>query len=68
MKSDIRALNILDRVQEGSAPSKGEVEKETTGHRGRDIQSCKSMLYEAGYDYLLISPEKSVSLKEAYKE
>ncbi|MGO9123327.1 MAG: hypothetical protein ACLP6G_00425, partial [Terriglobales bacterium] len=33
-----------------------DTEKETTGHRGRDIKDCKLMLYEAGFGNLLTSP------------
>jgi biotin synthase len=33
-----------------------DTEKETTGHRGRDIKDCKMMLYEAGFERLLTSP------------
>lgn len=45
-----------------------DTEKDTTGHRGRDIQACKQMLYEAGFASLLVSPERRVSLAEAYKQ
>jgi biotin synthase len=44
-----------------------DTEEDTTGHRGRDIQACKTMLYEAGFDYLLIAPGKRRTLAEAFK-
>lgn len=44
-----------------------DTEKDTTGHRGRDIAACKGMLYEAGFSSLLVSPEKCVSLLDAFK-
>jgi hypothetical protein len=43
------------------------MEKNTTGHRGRDISACKTMLYEAGFENLLTSPGNSVSLSDAYR-
>jgi len=44
-----------------------DTEKETTGHRGRDIRDCKTMLYEAGFESLLASPDKRRPLAEAYR-
>ncbi len=44
-----------------------DTEEDTTGHRGRDIQACKTMLYEAGFDHLLIAPGKRRALTEAFK-
>ena len=44
-----------------------DTEENTTGHRGRDIQACKTMLYEAGFDNLLIAPGKRRTLAEAFK-
>jgi len=44
-----------------------DLKKNTTGHRGRDINACKTMLYEAGFDNLLTSPENSVTLADAYR-
>lgn len=41
-----------------------DLEKNTTGHRGRDIGACKTMLYEAGFGNLLTSPGKGVSLAD----
>lgn len=52
-------------VETGANPR--DTEKDTTGHRGRDIPACKQMLYEAGFATLLVSPERRVSLAEAYK-
>ena len=45
-----------------------DVEENTTGHRGRDINVCKQMLYEAGFSNLLTSPERRVSLSEAFRQ
>jgi biotin synthase len=44
-----------------------DTERETNGRRGRDIADCKRMLYEAGFQSLLVSPGKRVSLLEAYR-
>ncbi|NQV32802.1 MAG: radical SAM protein [Phycisphaeraceae bacterium] len=43
-----------------------DTEKDTSGHRGRDIQACKKMLYEAGFDRLLIAPNEYRSLAEEF--
>ena len=45
-----------------------DTEKDTTGHRGRDIKDCKTMLYEAGFENLLTSPEKRITLADAYRQ
>ena len=45
-----------------------DTEKDTTGHRGRDIKDCKMILYEAGFHDLLISPGKQIPLTEAYRQ
>jgi biotin synthase len=45
-----------------------DIEKDTTRHRGRDIHACKEMLYEAGFSSLLVSPNRRVSLTEAFKQ
>ncbi len=45
-----------------------DTEKETTGHRGRDIKDCKLMLYEAGFGNLLTSPGKRSALADAYRQ
>ena len=44
-----------------------DTEENTTGHRGRDIPACRTMLYEAGFEHLLVSPGRRISLAEAYK-
>ena len=44
-----------------------DLEKNTTGHRGRDISACKTMLYEAGFENLLTSPGNCVTLADAYR-
>lgn len=45
-----------------------DTEKNTTGHRGRDIRDCKTMLYEAGFETLLASPGKRSPLTEVYRQ
>jgi len=45
-----------------------DTEKNTTGHRGRDIRDCKMMLYEAGFQSLSVSPDKRRPLAEAYRQ
>jgi biotin synthase len=40
----------------------------TTGHRGRDIRACKSMLYDAGFDAILDSSGERRTIEDAYKE
>ena len=45
-----------------------DTEKNTTGHRGRDIKDCKRMLYEAGFTKLLTSPGNRISLAELYRQ
>lgn len=44
-----------------------DLEKNTTGHRGRDISACKTMLYEAGFENLLTSPTSCATLADAYR-
>ena len=44
-----------------------DTEKDTAGHRGRDIGDCRMMLYEAGFDALLASPGKRLPLARAYE-
>ena len=44
-----------------------DTQAETTGHRGRDIGDCKTMLYEAGYGQLQTGPGQHVPLAEAYR-
>ena len=45
-----------------------DTEKDTTGHRGRDIKGCKTMLYEAGFENLLTSPGKRIALADTYRQ
>ncbi|MCL4205645.1 MAG: hypothetical protein KJ000_24450 [Pirellulaceae bacterium] len=45
-----------------------DTEKDTSQHRGRDIQACKTMLYEAGFDHLLTAPAKRRSLLDAFRD
>ena len=45
-----------------------DTEKNTTGHRGRDINACKLMLYEAGFEHLLASPGKRIPLTDVYRQ
>jgi hypothetical protein len=42
--------------------------RDTTVHRGRNIKDCKSMLYEAGFDYILTAPAQKGILSNIYKE
>jgi biotin synthase len=44
-----------------------DTEEETTGHRGRDIKDCKTMLYEAGFENLLTSPGRRITLADVYR-
>jgi biotin synthase len=44
-----------------------DTEKDTTGHRGRDIKDCKTMLYEAGFENLLASPGQRKLLTNAFR-
>ena len=44
-----------------------DLEKETLGRRGRDVNACRTMLYEAGFERFLISPVESISLTDAYR-
>ncbi len=41
--------------------------EDTSGNRGRDVATCKTMLYESGFDHLRISPSKTRLLTKAYK-
>jgi biotin synthase len=45
-----------------------DTEENTTGHRGRDIRTCRTMLYEAGFEQLLASPGKRMPLTEVYRQ
>ena len=45
-----------------------DTEEDTSGHRGRDVRACKRMLYEAGFDHLLVAPGEYRSLAEAFTE
>ncbi len=45
-----------------------DTEENTSLSRGRDINSCKKMLYESGFENLMISKSETISLTEAYKE
>ena len=44
-----------------------DTEENTSGHRGRDIAACKQMLFEAGFQHLLIGPDSRTSLADAYR-
>lgn len=45
-----------------------DTEEDTSGHRGRDIAACKTMLYEAGFDQLKIAPDECRSLRQTFRE
>ncbi len=45
-----------------------DTEEETSTHRGRDVQACKTMLYEAGFEHLLVAPNERRPLHEAFRE
>jgi biotin synthase len=45
-----------------------ETVKDTAGHRGRNIKDCKRMLYEAGFENLLISPKKRIALADTFRQ
>lgn len=45
-----------------------DTEEDTSSHRGRDVRDCKRMLYEAGFEHLLIGPDHRRPLTEAFKE
>lgn len=53
-------------AEKGANPR--DTEEDTTGHRGRDINSCKQMLYETGFTRLLASPDRRISLAETYRQ
>ena len=44
-----------------------DIEADTTGHRGRDVVACKTMLFDAGFDRLSIAPGRHRSLADAYR-
>lgn len=43
-----------------------DTEEDTSRHRGRDVAACKAMLYEAGFERLLVAPGESRSLGQTY--
>ena len=43
-----------------------DTEENTTGHRGHDVAACKRMLYEAGFEELLVRPGMRVPLANAF--
>jgi biotin synthase len=45
-----------------------DTEKNTAGHRGRNIKDCKRMLYDAGFGNLLISPDKRITLTDIFRQ
>ena len=45
-----------------------DTETDTTGHRGHDMQACRKMLYETGFESLLLGDESSITLDHAYAE
>jgi biotin synthase len=45
-----------------------DTEKNTAGHRGRNIKDCKMMLYEAGFENLLTSPDKRIALADIFRQ
>jgi biotin synthase len=51
-------------AETGSNPR--DIEKETSGHRGRDIAACKRMLSNTGFSRLLTSPGKHKGLDTMY--
>jgi biotin synthase len=40
--------------------------KDTSGHRGRDVRACKTMLYEAGFEYILTASGEKKSLTNSF--
>jgi len=44
-----------------------DTERETSGHRGRDIAACQTMLYEAGFDRLMGVPDERAGLADVYR-
>ncbi|MEN6337515.1 MAG: hypothetical protein ABFE01_24950 [Phycisphaerales bacterium] len=44
-----------------------DVEEDTSGHRGRDVNDCRKMLYEAGFEHLLVGRDRR-PLSEAFKD
>ncbi|MGI5923344.1 MAG: radical SAM protein [Lentisphaerae bacterium] len=45
-----------------------DTEEDTSSHRGRDIRACKTMLYEAGFEHLLVAPNERRPLGNAFRE
>jgi biotin synthase len=43
-----------------------DTQKETSGHRGHDIDACKRMFYESGFRELLVSPGTRTRLGNVY--
>jgi biotin synthase len=43
-----------------------DTERNTAGNRGRNIEDCKMMLYEAGFENLLTSPHKRITLTDIF--
>lgn len=41
-----------------------DTESNTSGHRGVAVGACKTMLYEAGFDHLLVAPGERKSLSD----
>lgn len=41
--------------------------EDTSALRGRDVSACKSMLYEAGFDFLITAPDNRRSLTKVYE-
>lgn len=52
-------------AEKGANPR--DTEEDTSGHRGRDIAACKTMLYEAGFGQLLTVPGRRQSLAGAFR-
>jgi len=44
-----------------------DTQKDTTGHRGRDVPACKTMLYEAGFETILTAPNEHRTITEVYR-
>lgn len=45
-----------------------DTEEDTSSHRGRDIRACKTMLYEAGFEHLLVAPNERRPLGNTFRE
>jgi biotin synthase len=52
-------------AETGSNPR--DIYANTTGNRGRNIDDCKQMLYEAGFDSIINPSGNPISLKEVYR-